>query len=163
MFTETIAAIRSGATTSARRAALRKDLKVKNDQELDEKLAEIEAQAQDELDTAQREESERLKREEQSARLLAAENALADHAVKMDELLAKIGATFDAMDEAFAEMRDAGGDVKDVTFRRFTLINACWFHARNLSARLGVARSAGGPSKWKPLAEVFTKKDPLDA
>ena len=98
-----------------------------------------------------------------AARRSRAEDALAEQAEKMDRLLAELETSFQAMEAATVELRQAGGTAPDVNVRRFTIINACWHHARTLSSRLGIARSAGGPGRWRPLAETYPRRDPLDA
>lgn len=163
VFTETIEAIRGGASRAKRRAALARDLERDEALALDETLEDLERREAEDAAKRERREAERLADERRAGQLAAAEGRIAEDAAKIDALLAELEAAFTRIEADMREARDCGGADRNVNTRRWLLVNAAWFHARTFSARLGIARSPGGVRKWSPLSEALeVRKGPLD-
>ncbi|MFN3213016.1 MAG: hypothetical protein ACE37M_07925 [Henriciella sp.] len=162
MFANAIEAIRNKAPMRERRTALRRDLKANEDAALDEQLKALEAEAERKAIAEAEKAAEADRAKKSMLAREAAERALADAATRMDAAIGALEESFVAIEEQSAIIVRHGGRRRDVNARKFMLVAAMWHGARSFSARLGLIRMPGGPSKWRTLSETLGSENPLD-
>lgn len=155
VFEQTIERLKTGDRRGAR-TALKQELAAKKKQSEEAQLdAELDRIAKDdearEAAAAETERAAKAERARQS-RLSRAKRQLTSAAAELDTALETAEAKFHEIEACLATIAQSGGRRVHVTSTKWMLIAAFWKNAHHLGARLGLARSPGGPSKYKTIS-----------
>lgn len=160
MFEQTIEKLRGGDKRGAR-AALKQELTAKRKtEEATELDAELERIAKaDEAKRNQEAEAENAAKAERArqSRLSRARRQLMEAAEEFDRALENAESKFHEIEACLATIHQNGGQRVHVTSTKWMIVAAFWSNARHLGARLGLARTPGGPSKRRTMATAISQ------